>query len=135
MKTNCCWEQAEALLERLDDGPADSRDRGGRGDEVVAPMGGRFSDRPVPKSPRFLRVQVNSGGGDRVNIRVPMALIRTGIKLSTLIPQAARESVQAQGIDLDVLTSMDPEELVRALAEMTVDVESSGGDTVQIFCE
>ena len=129
-------EQAEALLERLNEEPqsepAPAAGASGGGGPAAATVLGQ---RPVPTSPRYLRVAVNSPDGDRVNIRVPMALIRTGIKLSTLIPHSARESVQAQGIDLDMLTSMDPDELVRALAEMTVDVESKDGATVQIFCE
>lgn len=121
-------EQADALLERLQDRAAHGPDGPDDGAANAARTAGGGP-------PRYLRVLVDSDDGDRVNIRVPMALVRTGIKLSTLIPREARDSVQEQGIDLDGLTSLDPEELVRALSELTVDVESQDGDKVRVFCE
>ena len=35
---------------------------------------------------------VNSNGGDTVNVRVPLGLLRTGIKLSTMVPAAAGDN-------------------------------------------
>lgn len=116
-------EEAEKLLSRLEppgsttahvetDGPA--RDH---------------KSRPL----KYLRVVVD--GNDKVNVRVPIGLIRTGIKLSTLMPPKASEHLVEHGIDLAQLKNLDGEELMDALRELTVDVDSKNGDTVHVFCE
>lgn len=86
-------------------------------------------------NPRYLRVVVNSHDGDNVNVRVPMALIRTGIKLGALMPKNAREAVEAQGVDLSNLGNLGLDELPAALAELNVDITDKSGDTVRVFCE
>ncbi|KAF0244007.1 MAG: hypothetical protein FD180_2896 [Planctomycetota bacterium] len=86
-------------------------------------------------APKYLRVTVDSADGDKVNVRVPLALVRTGIKLSAMMPKEAGEKLQESGIDLSHLSSLKGEELVEALRELTVDVNSSGGDKVKVFCE
>ncbi|MCK5842128.1 MAG: hypothetical protein KAH31_08170, partial [Candidatus Sabulitectum sp.] len=48
---------------------------------------------PAHTSPRYLRVVVDSADGDKVNIKVPMSLIRTGIKLSALMPTDAADAI------------------------------------------
>jgi hypothetical protein len=92
-----------------------------------------------PKSHRsklkYLRILVDSADGDKVNIRVPLALVRTGIKLSTMMPSHASEKIREKGIDLTQLSSLEGDELTEALRELAVDVDSSDGDTVRIFCE
>lgn len=93
------------------------------------------AERPIPANPKFLRVVVDSADGDKVNIRVPLALIRTGIKMGALIPQHAHEQLEHHGVDLAALSQLDPDELVQALAALTVDVDAADGDTVRIYCE
>ena len=95
---------------------------------------------------KYLRVCVEPGedAGDndaeRVNIRVPMALIRAGVKLATLIPNSAAESVNEElkkkGINFDIgsLKTEDLESLVDALQDLEVDVEG-GHHKVRIFVE
>ena len=88
-----------------------------------------------PAKPRYLRVEVDSHDGDRVNIRVPLELVRTGIKLGAMIPSEAREKLDQRGIDLSQFSGMEGEELVQALRELTVDVDTNKGDTVRVYCE
>ena len=101
---------------------------------------------PRPKSrPKYLRVLVedNSGGGEgpgRVNIRVPLQLLRAGVRLTSLIPPQALTKLNAEldksgvPIDLTQLKPQDIEELIEHLDDLTVDVDQS--DTkVQVFCE
>jgi SHOCT-like domain len=103
---------------------------------------------------KYLRVLVDSdNAGDphqgpvRVNIRVPMQLLRAGVRLTGLIPPQAREHVNRalheRGIPFD-LSQIKPdnlEELVDQLNELTIDVDVNGrgrGDDkvkVKIFCE
>jgi hypothetical protein len=84
---------------------------------------------------KYLRVVVDSSDGDKVNIRVPLALVKTGIKLSTMMPAEANEKLAEQGIDLSHLSGLKGEELIEALRDLKVDVDSNDGDTVRIFCE
>ncbi|MEA3266340.1 MAG: hypothetical protein U9P42_05285 [Candidatus Fermentibacteria bacterium] len=90
---------------------------------------------PVHTSPRYLRVVVDSADGDKVNIKVPMSLIRTGIKLSALLPADAADAIKEQGIDLTMLKDLPGDELIQALRELEVNVDSADGDTVRIFTE
>jgi hypothetical protein len=97
-----------------------------------------------PKRPwRYLRVLVepgpNSERGDKVNIRVPMKLIRAGMKWAALIPKHAQgevnKALREKGIDLDFskIKPEDLEDILSSLDELTVDVD--GRDKVRIFCE
>jgi hypothetical protein len=82
---------------------------------------------------KYLRVVVD--GGDKVNIRVPIALIRTGIKLTTLMPLSASKNLSEHGIDLSQFNDLHGDDLVEALGELKVDVDSEDGDTIRVFCE
>jgi len=93
--------------------------------------------------PKYLRVVVEEdgeSGSERVNIRIPMALIRSGVKLAALIPKEAtnrvNEKLQQKGICIDVgnLKVEDLEQLVDAMAEMEVDVQD-GKEHVRVFVE
>ena len=97
---------------------------------------------------KYLRVTVlpdaeheHSQNVDRVNVRVPMSLIRAGIKLTSLIPPEARDKVNGalreNGIDFDVrnVKPEDIEELIEALSDLEVDVVSAKGEKVKVFVE
>ncbi len=120
-------EEASALLEKVI-----VREQVPETDAAPEEAGGAPAKKGVPK---YLRVMVDSSDGDKVNIRVPMSLIRTGLKLSSLMPADAASAVQEHGIDLSALKNLEGEELVDALRELTVDVDSADGDKVRIFTE
>ena len=84
---------------------------------------------------RWLRVVVDTKDGEKVNIRIPLQLLRTGIKLSAMIPSQARERMKEEGLDLSHLSQLGDEDLIQALEEFTVDVDSEDGDKVRIYCE
>ncbi len=86
-------------------------------------------------APKYLRVQADTHDGDKVNVRIPIALLRTGMKLSTVIPPHAQEKLNEKGIDLSGLSGLKGEELIDALRELNVDVVTADGDKVRIFCE
>jgi len=109
--------------------------------------GDDFSESAVQRkgSPKFLRVVVNShqneeGRPEKVNVRVPIALMRAGIKLSSLIPDNAFSKVdhalREKGINFDFknIKPENIEELIEALIDFTVDVESEN-EQVKVFCE
>ena len=84
---------------------------------------------------KYLRVVVDGKDGNKVNVRVPLGLLRTGIKLSTMVPIMAGERLKNSGIDLSHLSSLSGDELIEELRDLKVDVDSPDGDTVRIFCE
>lgn len=101
---------------------------------------------PRPKTrPKYLRLVVNSedGGGDgpsRVNIQIPLQLLRAGVRIASLLPPQALTKVNAElnrsGVPID-LTELKPqhlEDLIEHLDEVTVDVDDPSGK-VQVFCE
>jgi hypothetical protein len=85
-------DEAERLLSLVDASPPTAKDV--RGPKATG-------DGP----PQYLRVTVEEPD-DRVNIRVPLALIRAGMKLTALIPSQAADGINKalkdQGIDMDV---------------------------------
>lgn len=98
--------------------------------------------------PKYLRIFVE--GEDKrgvplnVNVRVPMQLLRAGVKLSSILPtqargpiaEALREKANESGMHID-LTSIKPEnleELVESLGDLTMNVDSDN-TKVRLFCE
>jgi hypothetical protein len=116
-------EEGERLLSRLDPAGTNTTLADAEHDAGARKSG------PI----KYLRVVVD--GDDKVNIRVPIGLIRTGIKLTTLMPLSASEHLSEHGIDLSQFNNLDGEELIDALRELQVEVESEDGDIVRVFCE
>ncbi|HEX3917586.1 MAG TPA: hypothetical protein VHW60_09635 [Caulobacteraceae bacterium] len=104
-------------------------------------------EQPTPRSnggPKYFRVEVNANdahdGPAKVNVRIPMQLLRAGVRLSALIPPQARtqvnEAMTRQGIPFD-LSQIKPEnldDLIEHLSEFTVDVDSEQAK-VRVYCE
>ena len=107
------------------------------------------ASRPRPK---YLRVLVDTDEGSsgaydgptKVNVRVPMQLLRAGVRLAGLIPQQAlhraNQAMQEKGVPID-LSQIKPEnleELVEQLNDLSVDVdqkEAGAKVKVRVFCE
>jgi hypothetical protein len=110
---------------------------------AVAPGGAQAGDATGGTGTRkYLRIQVEPDqgtDGDRVNVRVPMKLIRAGLKLAAFLPREAQSQVnsalQEKGMNMDLsrLTPEDLEELVTNLDDLTVNVE--GRQKVRIYSE
>lgn len=120
-------DEAEKLLSALFEG--DSRGR----DSV-----------PTDKKPlKYLRVLVEPGKEskkkERVNIRVPLNLVRAGLKWAAFIPKDAQtrmnEALHEKGIEMDFtkMTAEDLEVMIENLNDLSVEVE--GEEKVRIFCE
>jgi hypothetical protein len=121
------------------------------GGEEKGESGREYSGKRGPDikgKPKYLRVTVTPGEShidpkhaDRVNVRIPMSLVRAGVKLTSLIPpealDKANNALRDKGINFDVrsIKPDDIEELIEALGDMQVDVESARGDNVKVFVE
>lgn len=113
--------------------------------------GSRVSPDPGEKShAKYLRVLVEADpsmtglkGSTTVNVRVPMQLLRAGVRLASLIPAQAHEqlddALNRHGVPL-TLSQIKPEnleELIDHLEDLTVDVDGKEGNNtkVRVFCE
>jgi hypothetical protein len=113
--------------------------------EQPAPTAVPVNEAPRKGTPKYLRVTVTPPEGaerqEKVNVRVPMSLIRAGIKLTALIPQHAQdkidEALRDKGVNFDIksIKKEDLEELIEALADMEVDVDGKQGEKVRVFAE
>ena len=115
--------------------------------ETDAPERTAGADATGKPKKKYLRVCVAPGAGHQddkdaevVNVRVPMSLIRSGMKLSSLLPSEARDKVTEalgeKGINLDMrnMKPEDLEELIAALDELEVNVVSDK-EVVSVFVE
>jgi len=140
-------EQRRQVLEMLAEGKVTA-------DEAERLIAALERDQPAPSQPvavrdkprpKYLRVVVEDSSSDgseptRVNIRVPLQLLRAGVRLASIIPPRAltrvNEELSKSGIPID-LTELKPqqlEDLVEHLDDLTIDVDDPTA-TVRIFCD
>jgi len=134
-------DEAERLLAALDPTPSTVEFTGTtKGSDGAA----------VKTRAKYLRVLVEADesmtglkGGTTVNVRVPMQLLRAGVRLASLIPAQAHdqldEALSKHGVPI-TLSQIKPEnleELIDHLEDLTVDVNGNDGNTtkVLVFCE
>ncbi len=103
--------------------------------------------RTARAKPKYLRVTAQPGpaheqdeDAERVNVRVPVALIRSGIKFASVLPSGVGhkvgEALRNKGIGLDI-SNLNPDgldELIGALSDLEVDVASKQ-EVVRVFTE
>ena len=139
-------EQRRQILEMLSSGKitADEAERLlGALEKEPASANGTTETRAKPR-PKYLRVLVQAEDEDdgpvKVNVRVPLQLLRAGVRLTSLIPAQAREHVneamreQGMEIDLSQLKPENLEEMIDQLNDLTVDVDHAHAK-VRVFCE
>jgi hypothetical protein len=94
------------------------------------------------KKYKFLRVHVDGGGNkkEKVNVKIPLNLIRAGVKLRSFIPNKTSDLINLKlnekgiSFNLDDINPEKIEEFIEAFGEMSIDVED-GDDKVRVFCE
>ena len=134
-------DEAEQLLAALDPG--------------VSAAAGSFTGKTPVSDPsaestlktraKYLRVLVEAnekGQPTTVNVRVPMQLLRAGVRLASLIPMQAQDeldkTLSRHGIPLTVsqIKPENLEELIDHLEDLAVDVDSKDEKAkVRVFCE
>ncbi len=129
-------DEAEGLLDALDS----------RAPEPAAPDSAPsvIKGDPTPllnALPKFLHVKVDGDQGEKVDVKVPLALVRSGLKLTSLIPPQAMAQINEQmaqnGMSID-FTNFKPEdidELIEALREMEINVDGKNGEKVRVYAE
>jgi tape measure domain-containing protein len=134
-------DEAERLLAALEPGL----------ESMTAEFAGKTSNGATVKTrSKYLRVLVEADesstgmkGLTTVNVRIPMQLLRAGVRLASLIPQQAHdqfdEALSKHGVPI-TLSQIKPEnleELIDHLEDLTVDVDGMEGNKtkVRVFCE
>lgn len=121
-------DEAERLIAALEKAPAGESSRMDAKYIRVLVEADNHYDGPVPT---------------KVNIRVPIKLLRAGVKLAGLLPQDARDHVNQamrdKGMNFDI-SQIKPEnldELIDNLQDLSVDVDQPSGKKakVKVFCE
>jgi hypothetical protein len=139
-------DEAERLITALESGSGTTV--GDYSGPVSRANGGNAAT--VKTRAKYLRVLVEADeemtgmkGPTTVNVRVPMQLLRAGVRLASLIPPQAHdkldEALSSHGVPL-TLSQIKPEnleELIDHLEDLTVDVNTSdeGKTKVRVFCE
>ncbi len=122
-------EEAGRLLDAVDP-------RAGQGGEAAASAAAKTATAAPPK---FMYVKVISVKGDNVNVKIPLSLVRAGLKLTSLIPPSAMDQIdktmaeKGMSFDLKNLKPEDMEDLLESLREMEVNVDSANGDNVRVY--
>lgn len=139
-------EQRRQILEML----AENKITVAEADQLLAALA---EEGPAPREvatahagarPKYLRVLVtddsDGDGAGHVNIRVPLQLLRAGVRLASVIPPQALAKINTElaksGVPID-LTELKPgqiEEFVDHLDELVVDVIDNTS-SVRVFCE
>jgi hypothetical protein len=131
-------DEADRLLRAIGAAPAAAK--GDAKGEAKDEAPGQAEKPPA----RYLRIAVQKGAnecgpGKQVNIRVPISLVKGGMRLGAMIPgygDAINEQLRRHGVGLD-LSKLSPENLEAALkdmGELAVDVDQ-GKAQVRITCE
>ncbi|PKQ19872.1 MAG: hypothetical protein CVT66_08070 [Actinobacteria bacterium HGW-Actinobacteria-6] len=126
-------EEAERLLDAMDSRSAAAPAAGPaiKGDPTQL----------INALPKFLHVLVDGDEGEKVNVKIPLALVRSGLKLTSLIPPQAMEQLNTQmaesgmSIDFNNFKPEDIDELIEALREMEINVDGSKGEKVRVYAE
>ena len=138
-------EQRKDILDMLAEGKITAEE----GEQLIAalerdqPAAASALDTPPKGKAKYLRLVVDTledGEPGRVNIRVPLQLLRAGVRLAALIPPQAlgraNDELSKSGVPVD-LPQLKPEqleELVEHLDEVTMEVDQPDAK-VRIFCE
>jgi polyhydroxyalkanoate synthesis regulator phasin len=121
-------DEAERLIDALDR------------QELASPAG---AEPRAKRRPKYLRVVLednSEAAPTHINVRVPLQLLRAGVRLTSLIPPRALTQLNAKldesgvPVDLTQLRPQDIEELVDQLDDVTVDVDDPTSK-IRVFCE
>lgn len=141
-------ENRKQILEML----AEGRINAGEAERLLAALEGAApaaAKALASAPPKYLRVVIEADdkhGGEvrnKVNIRVPLQLLRAGVKLASLLPPEAREQMNAAlhekglGLDISQIKPENLDELIENLKDVSIDItgKKNRHATMRVFCE
>ena len=102
------------------------------------------NDSVIRKKPKFLHVKVEqaqkvSGSNKNVDIKIPLLLLKAGVKLRSLMPDDTTDKISTKlnekGIMLDLnnINSKEIDLLTNTLTEGSIDIDTEK-EKVKIYC-
>ena len=101
-------------------------------------------DNATTPAPEFLRVQIRGtgdGAAANVDVRIPIQVIRGGVRLASLLPEEARSRVQSalsdhlgEDIELEQLKTAEIDRILQSLYDFEITANHAGYD-VRVWCE
>jgi len=90
----------------------------------------------------FVRVEPKVEDGEKVSIRVPIGLIKAGVKLASLMPKDVQtkvnDAMDEKGMDMNLdfkkLSAEDSGEFFSILSELSIDIDNDK-ESVKIYCQ
>ena len=132
-------DETRKVLEMLSEGKVSVQEAEQLLQAVAAP--GQGDDRKA--EPRYFRILVSAPARDgkkaeNVNIRVPMTIVKGGLRLGGLLPgMLGKKTIQLNDgteLDLSKIHYTDLEAMIKDIGELTVDVDGDDAQ-VRIRCE
>jgi hypothetical protein len=139
------FEERRRILNMLAEGKISAEDAERLLDAIDAKAGSAEEKTECcdKENPRYLRILVNPKSGsarhDRVDVRIPIFLIKAGARLTSIMPDQAREKIRSKfrekglAFDIDSLDARSIDSFIEALAEASIDVDDED-EHVRIFC-
>ncbi len=133
--------ETRKVLEMLAAGKITSDDAERLLDKLAAakePTGNNASENQEGSGPatarKYLRILVQDGDAKDVNVRVPLAFVRSGVGLIGVLPPRVAEKLTDKGFNLEALSELRGDKLNEALNALCVHIDE-GSKHVRIFCE
>jgi hypothetical protein len=131
-------QETRQVLEMLSNGKVSVEEAEQLLQAIAAP--GPLEDKKA--EPKYFRILVNKPARDgkkaeNVNIKVPMTVVRGGLRLGALLPGIlGKKTIELNGteVDLSKVHYTDLEAMIKDIGELTVDVDD-GDAQVRIRCE
>lgn len=124
------------ILEMLQSGKIDAAEA----EKLLASVETGVVTTQTPKKGPFtmIRVKVLSANGDKVNVQVPLSLVRVALQAGKGIMKHSEINGKKMNVDFDEL-GIDIDKIIElaesgALGKL-VDVESANGDLVEVYVE
>ena len=137
-------EERMKILNMLEEGKISAEEA----DKLISAISNQNENISVEKSgglPKYLYIQVNSSDktenekNEDVNIKVPMALLKAGVNIASLMPEEVQGEIdnvmEEKGIkfNLSDIKKENLDEFIMALRELEINVDGEN-ERVRIYC-
>jgi SHOCT-like protein len=132
-------EETRKVLEMLSSGKISVQEA----EQLLQAVSSSSQGEDKKAAPRYFRILVNKPAregrkAENVNIRVPMTVVRGGLRLGALFPgMLGKKKIQLDNgteLDLSKIHYADLEGMIKDIGELTVDVDGDDAQ-VRIRCE
>jgi hypothetical protein len=113
-------------------------------DHLLSAIAPQREQSPAPPTPKFLRLllepKANEGSHRKVDVRVPLGVIRSSLQIAKSLPLEKRGPMRIAlgthilALDLEQVNPDNVDEFIAQLGHLTADIDQKK-ETVRLFCE